>query len=223
MRARPDVNCVIHTHPEHAVAFSSLGKELQPISNDGTMFSAGVPDLLGDHRPDHQPGARQGRWPALGDKSALILRNHGIVTAGSTIEHAVFVAIKLEKACRIQMLAEQAGGPKLFVRDEELAAKRSRTNRNDSQGNAVQLSGPALACALRLRGAKGIQSVSLSNLTAAVVTSAGSFYCFNRPTALRLHPEERTQLRVSKDGAASMLQLSSSLALRDACSATLLG
>ena len=72
----------------------------------------------------------------LGDKGALILRNHGIVTAGSTIEHAVFLAIKLEKACRIQMLAEQAGGPKLFVKEEELVAKRGRTNRNDSQGNA---------------------------------------------------------------------------------------
>ena len=43
MRARPDVNCVIHTHPEHAIAFSSLGKELSAMSNDGTMFSAGVP------------------------------------------------------------------------------------------------------------------------------------------------------------------------------------
>ena len=72
----------------------------------------------------------------LGDRSALILRNHGIVTAGRTIEEAVFVAIQLERACRIQMLAEQAGGPKLFVKEEELAAKRSRTNRGDSQGNA---------------------------------------------------------------------------------------
>jgi L-ribulose-5-phosphate 4-epimerase len=136
LRARPDVNCVIHTHPEHAIAFSSLGKELSPMSNDGTMFSFGVPifsettDLITDQT--------RGKAVAktLGSKGALILRNHGIVTAGSTIEHAVFLAIKLERACRIQMLAEQAGGPKLFVKEEELAAKRARTNRGDSQGNA---------------------------------------------------------------------------------------
>jgi L-fuculose-phosphate aldolase len=73
---------------------------------------------------------------SLGTGSALILRNHGIVTAGSTIEEAVFVAVKLERACRIQLLAEAAGGPKLFVKEEELAAKRSRTNRGDSQSNA---------------------------------------------------------------------------------------
>ena len=136
LKEKRDVNCVIHTHPEHAVAFSSLGKQLQPMSNDGTMFSAGVPifsettDLI----INQERGKAVAR--ALGDKGALILRNHGIVTAGSTIEHAVFLAIKLEKACRIQMLAEQAGGPKLFVKPEELAAKRGRTNRGDSQGNA---------------------------------------------------------------------------------------
>jgi L-fuculose-phosphate aldolase len=136
MRARPDVQCVIHTHPEYAIAFSSLGKELSAMSNDGTMFSAGVPifsettDLIVDQR--------RGKAVAktLGERSALILRNHGIVAAGRTIEEAVFVAIKLERACRIQLLAEQAGGPKLFVKEEELAAKRGRTNRGDSQGNA---------------------------------------------------------------------------------------
>jgi L-fuculose-phosphate aldolase len=136
LRARPDVNCVIHTHPEQAIAFSSLGKELSAMSNDGTMFSAGVPifsettDLITD-QPRGKAVAK-----TLGDKGALILRNHGIVTAGSTIEHAVFLAIKLERACRIQLLAENAGGPKLFVKEEELAAKRARTNRGDSQGNA---------------------------------------------------------------------------------------
>jgi L-fuculose-phosphate aldolase len=72
----------------------------------------------------------------LGKGNVLILRNHGIVTAGTTIEEAVFLAIKLERACRIQLLAENAGGPKLFVKKNELKAKRARTNRGDSQGNA---------------------------------------------------------------------------------------
>jgi L-ribulose-5-phosphate 4-epimerase len=136
LRARPDINCVIHTHPEHVVAFSSLGKPLAAISNDGTMFSAGVPvfaettDLITD-QPRGKAVAR-----TLGDGGILILRNHGLVAAGRTIEEALFLAVKLEKACRIQLLAETAGGPKLFVKEEELAAKRKRTNRGDSQGNA---------------------------------------------------------------------------------------
>jgi L-ribulose-5-phosphate 4-epimerase len=136
LRARPDINCVIHTHPENVVAFSSLGKPLAAISNDGTMFSAGVPvfsettDLITD-QPRGKAVAK-----TLGQGGILILRNHGLVAAGRTIEEAVFLAVKLEKACRIQMLAEMAGGPKLFVKEEELAAKRARTNRGDSQGNA---------------------------------------------------------------------------------------
>jgi L-fuculose-phosphate aldolase len=136
LRARPDVNAVLHTHPENAIAFSALGKPLAAISNDSVMFAAGVPvfsettDLITD-----QP---RGRAVAkcLGSGKALILRNHGIVTAGSSIEEAVFLAIKLERACRIQMLAEQAGGPKLFVKDEDLQLKSKRVGRSDAHGNA---------------------------------------------------------------------------------------
>ncbi len=136
LRARPDINCVIHTHPENAIAFSSLGKQLQPMSNDGTMFASGVP--IFSETTDLIVNQERGKAVArtLGNKGALILRNHGIVTAGATIEHAVFLAIKLERACRVQMLAEMAGGPKLFVKEEEIAAKSARTNRGDSQGNA---------------------------------------------------------------------------------------
>src|SRR5580700_9207995 len=43
LRARPDINCVIHTHASHAVAFSSLGKPLLPVGNDGSVFTNGVP------------------------------------------------------------------------------------------------------------------------------------------------------------------------------------
>jgi L-fuculose-phosphate aldolase len=136
MRARPDIQCVVHTHPEHAVAFSSLGKPLQAMSNDGTMFSEGVPifsettDLITD-QPRGKAVAK-----ALGAGNVVILRNHGIVAAGRNIEHAVFLAIKLDKACRVQLLAESAGGPKLFVKDEELAAKRGRTTRGEQPTNA---------------------------------------------------------------------------------------
>jgi L-fuculose-phosphate aldolase len=136
LRARPDINAVLHTHPEHAIAFSSLGKPLQQISNDSTMFASGVPvfsettDLIVDQ------GRGKAVAKALGDGSVLLLRNHGIVTAGRTIEEAVFLAIKLEKACRIQLLAENAGGPKLFVKDEDLKHKSKRTSRGDAFGNA---------------------------------------------------------------------------------------
>jgi L-fuculose-phosphate aldolase len=135
MRARPDVNAVVHTHPIHAVAFSSLGKPLLAVGNDASWFVGNLPifsettDLIVD-----QPrGAAVAR--CLGPHAALILRNHGIVTAAASIEEAVWVALKLEKACRMQLLAESAGGPKLVVEGADLARKAKRSNRGDLHAN----------------------------------------------------------------------------------------
>ena len=135
MRARPDVNAVVHTHPIHAVAFSSLGKPLLAVGNDASWFVGHLPifsettDLIVD-----QPrGAAVAR--CLGPNAALILRNHGIVTAAASIEEAVWVALKLEKACRMQLIAESAGGPKLVVEGDDLAKKAKRSNRGDLHRN----------------------------------------------------------------------------------------
>jgi L-ribulose-5-phosphate 4-epimerase len=135
LRARPDVNAVVHTHPTHAVAFSSLGKPLVAVGNDASWFVGNLPifsettDLIID-RPRGMAVAR-----CLGPHPALILRNHGIVTAGASIEEAVWIALKLEKACRMQLLAESAGGPKLVVEGDDLAKKAKRSNRGDLHTN----------------------------------------------------------------------------------------
>jgi L-ribulose-5-phosphate 4-epimerase len=119
LRARPDLNAVIHTHPPHAVAFTALGRELQPIGQPSTIFYRGLPvysdtiDLITDQE--------RGRAVAecLGPHKAMLLRNHGIVVAGSTIEEAVYHALLLEDACKLQLLADAGGGAKaLFSYDE---------------------------------------------------------------------------------------------------------
>ena len=60
----------------------------------------------------------------LGDRNALLLRNHGIVAAGRTLEEAVWVALKLERACRVQLMAEWAGGPKHIAEGAILHSRR---------------------------------------------------------------------------------------------------
>lgn len=135
LRARPDVNAVIHTHPIHAVAFSSLGKPLVAVGNDASVFAGNLPifsettDLI----VDQSRGKAVAR--CLGDHSALILRNHGIVTCSSSIEETVWLGLKLERACRVQLMAESAGGPKLLVKAEELQAKAAKANRPDLHSN----------------------------------------------------------------------------------------
>jgi len=135
LKARPDVQSVLHTHPTHAVAFSSLGKKLQPVGNEGTVFGE-VP--IFDETTDLIISAERGRAVAkcLGDRKALILRNHGIVTAGHCIEETVWLALKLERACKVQLLAEAAGGPKLLAEGADLEKKSKRSNRSDLHNNA---------------------------------------------------------------------------------------
>ena len=105
-------HCVIHSHPMHAVAFSSLGKPLLAVGNSSVHFTDGRLPIFSE-TTDLIISQERGRAVArcLGAHPALILRNHGIVAAGASIEEAVWTAIKLEKACQLQLLAEAAGGP----------------------------------------------------------------------------------------------------------------
>ena len=126
MRARPDVTCVVHTHPICAIAFSSLGKALLPVGHAGSLFCDGLPvyEETTDLITDTTLGAAVAR--KMDRHDALLLRNHGIVTAGQSVDEAIIKAIFLENACRTQLLAESCGGPKLVTSIEEARIKSKR-------------------------------------------------------------------------------------------------
>lgn len=109
-KARPEVNSVIHTHPTYAVALSATGRPLRPISQPSVSFSDGLPyydDTINLIRTKAM-GARVAQ--VLGSCKAVLLRNHGVVLVGATLEEATVLAITLDSACKIQLLAEAAGG-----------------------------------------------------------------------------------------------------------------
>lgn len=126
MRARPEVNCVVHTHPPNAVAFGSLERPLLPVGHEGSLFADGLPvfsettDLI----VSRERGEALAR--ALGQNNAALLRNHGLVTAGGSIAEAVMTAVVLERACRVQLLAEMAGGPRAWTDPVEAEIKKQR-------------------------------------------------------------------------------------------------
>jgi L-ribulose-5-phosphate 4-epimerase len=134
MRVRPEILSVVHTHAPHSVIFSSLGKPLQPVGHPGAAFSDGLPvfsettDLI----VTQELGKAVAR--CLGQHQVLLLRNHGIVTAGRTLEEAIYLALVLEKACWMQLVAESAGGAKLVTSPEEAKAKK-RITRAENQIN----------------------------------------------------------------------------------------
>jgi len=135
LRARPDIKAVIHTHAPHAVAFSSLGRELVPVNNEAGYFYKQLPVFSETSDLIVTPERGKAVARCLGQNSAVLLRNHGIVTAGRSIEEAVWIALKLERACCVQLMAEWAGGPKFVAEGEDLVKKNSRGNRPDLYTN----------------------------------------------------------------------------------------
>jgi ribulose-5-phosphate 4-epimerase/fuculose-1-phosphate aldolase len=126
LRVRPDVQAVVHTHAPYAVAFSSLGRPLLPIGHEGSVFCDGLPvfsetsDLIVDQ------GRGKAVAKALGEFNVLLLRNHGVVTVGRTVEEATVLALFLEKACKTQLMVESCGGAKHVSTPEDAKTKKGR-------------------------------------------------------------------------------------------------
>jgi len=117
-KARPDVNAACHSHSIHGKAFSTLGKELQIITQDHCSFYNDIalyPNFGGVVVAEEE-GAHIAEY--LQSKKAIILQNHGILTVGRTIEEAVTWFIQLEKACQTNLLAMAAGKPIEVPNDE---------------------------------------------------------------------------------------------------------
>ncbi|MDE1715972.1 aldolase [Chromobacterium amazonense] len=108
-RARPDVRCIIHTHPTHISALSMLGRPLKIAHMDACMLYDDVAFL--PQWPGVPVGNSEGEIISgvLGDKRAALLAHHGLVVACHSVEEACMMAIQCERAARLQLLAEAAG------------------------------------------------------------------------------------------------------------------
>jgi ribulose-5-phosphate 4-epimerase/fuculose-1-phosphate aldolase len=118
--ARPDVIAAAHSHSIYGKSWSALGRLLDPITQDSCAFyddHALFDDFTGVVL-DLEEGKRIAH--ALGESKAAILRNHGLLTVGHSVDEAVWWFITMERTCQAQLLAEAAGTPVLI--DEEHAA-----------------------------------------------------------------------------------------------------
>lgn len=134
-RARPDVQCIVHTHAVHVAALSMLEVPLVVSHMDTTPLygdCAFLPDW-----PGVPVGNEEGEiiTAALGDKKAVLLAHHGHVVAGASIEEACSLAILIERAATLQLAAMAAGTvrqlPERLAReahDWTLSPQRSRAN-----------------------------------------------------------------------------------------------
>ena len=110
-QARPDVKAAAHTHSTYGRTWSTLGRLLDPLTQDACAFYEDH-SLFDDFTGvvlDVEEGKRIAH--ALADNKACILRNHGLLTAGTTVDEAAWWFITMERTCQVQLMAEAAGTP----------------------------------------------------------------------------------------------------------------
>jgi len=118
--AREDAQCVLHIHSINGVAVSAQKNGLLPLSQQSlfALASVGYHDYEGVALNE----AEKPRLVAdLGEKTALILRNHGLLTCGPSIADAFLAMYILESACMIQLRAQAGGGELIAIPDAILA------------------------------------------------------------------------------------------------------
>jgi ribulose-5-phosphate 4-epimerase/fuculose-1-phosphate aldolase len=118
--ARPDVLAAAHAHGPYGKTFSSLDMTVEPLTQDACAFyqDIGKYDTYTGVVLDPEEGKRIAH--ALADGKAAILRNHGLLTVGQSVDEAVWWFITMERSCQAQLLAEAAGTPVHI--DAEMAA-----------------------------------------------------------------------------------------------------
>ena len=122
-QARPDVVAAAHAHSVHGKALSSLGRHLDPITQDACAFYE-------DHAVfDDYTGVvlqtSEGRRiaDALGNAKLVVLRNHGLLSVGTSVDAAAWWFIAADRSCHAQLLAEAAGSPVLIDHDQALTTR----------------------------------------------------------------------------------------------------
>lgn len=138
-RARPDLKAVLHTHTRDGAAVSAQRDGLLPLS----QHALGYYSRLTYHTYEGVALDldEQERLVAdLGDRNVMILRNHGLLAAGVSVEHAFRELHGLERACNIQIAAQAGGNADLLFAPLEAIEKVRLQSEGFADGT-----GPAIA------------------------------------------------------------------------------
>lgn len=109
--ARPDVIAAAHSHSVYGKSWSSLGRLLDPLTQDACAFYEDH-SLFDDYTGvvlDPSEGKRIAH--TLGDNKAVILQNHGLLTVGHSVDEAAWWFITMDRCCQAQLMAQAAGIP----------------------------------------------------------------------------------------------------------------
>lgn len=107
-RYKPEVNCILHTHSHYGVAVSNQEQELLLLDQIAMMFEGklGYHDFetlfINDNEQDQLIQDMQGKY-------SMILKNHGLISVGSSISEAFWFHYYLETSCKLHILTASTG------------------------------------------------------------------------------------------------------------------
>jgi len=110
-RLRADVNAIVHTHSENTVLISLLGCEIEPYTQLGAAIYNDQGIYHGFTGPVRTSDEGEAIAEALGDKSIVIAKNHGLFTTAATIQAALWDMVLADTAAKIHLSAKQLGLP----------------------------------------------------------------------------------------------------------------
>ena len=131
-QARPDVIGAAHSHSKFGRAYSTLGRTLEPLTQDSCIFFED--HVLFDDYTGVVNDPEEGKRIAhdLGEAKAAILRNHGLLTVGQSVEETLFWFVTMERTCEVELLARAAGAPKRV--DDDVARETAKMVGNHVAG-----------------------------------------------------------------------------------------
>lgn len=139
---RPDAMYVIHLHTNYGIAVSCQRQGLLPMNQTAIAVTGGL--AYHDYEGVATNLAERERLVAdLGDKNALILRNHGTLACGPNAGGAWQAIFRLERACEYQILA-QSGGAETIPLSQEIVDSRHNTLSTETLGPRGEFIWPAL-------------------------------------------------------------------------------
>jgi ribulose-5-phosphate 4-epimerase/fuculose-1-phosphate aldolase len=132
-KKRPEVNAACHFHSTYGKAWSAFAQPLEMLNQDVAIFYGDAQSVYEDFGgvvlKEEESNALA---KSLGNGKGMILRNHGLLTVGGTIDEAAYLFLLMEKSCQVQLAADAAvaaGRKKVYIDDE--AARFTYENTSD--------------------------------------------------------------------------------------------
>ena len=131
--ARPDANCVIHTHTVAGIAIACLDEGLLPLSQKSMRFYQRIAYHDYEGKADDLD-ERSRLVRDLGPQNAMILRNHGLLACGQSVGRAYKTMYNLEKSCQIQLAIMSSGGKPIQLSEKVMQHAAKQFDRDDIPG-----------------------------------------------------------------------------------------